>query len=58
MASLQVGAERMRREKTDEPFGEGSLHSQTARWVAAELLPAAKWFNKGAAVEGVGLSFS
>ncbi|KAI8966509.1 EPT/RTPC-like protein [Daldinia sp. FL1419] len=48
---------KMRKDKTDEPFGYGSMHTTTARWVASELLPRAQWFNKGAVVDGVGLSF-
>ncbi|KAK7750027.1 hypothetical protein SLS62_008019 [Diatrype stigma] len=49
---------RMRRDrKTDEPFGEGSMHTRTARWVASELLPAVRWFNDGSVCEGAGLRF-
>lgn len=49
---------RVRRvKKTYEPFGEGSTHTRTARWVASELLPAVRWFNEGSVCEGVGLSF-
>lgn len=47
---------RMRREKTHEPFGHGSSHTQTARWVAAELLPLVEFYNKGDSVKGVGYS--
>jgi RNA 3'-terminal phosphate cyclase (ATP) len=46
--------ERMRLDRGDEPFGQGSLHAQTARWVASEMLPAAKFFNKGTVCAGVG----
>lgn len=49
---------RMRRDKkTYEPFGEGSMHTRTARWVASELLPGVRWFDGGRVCEGVGLSF-
>ena len=57
MNKLSIGEERMRRERRLEPFGLGSLHAQTARWVASELLPAAEFYNGGALVKGVGLSF-
>lgn len=40
--------------RTNEPFGPGSLHAQTARWVVAQLLPGVEWFDKGAMCEGVG----
>ncbi|KAF3807342.1 RNA 3'-terminal phosphate cyclase [Colletotrichum gloeosporioides] len=50
--------ERMRRDRTEKPFGQGSMHSQTARWVASEILPGLKWYNKGEICEGVGTSFS
>ncbi|KAH8880145.1 EPT/RTPC-like protein [Thozetella sp. PMI_491] len=41
--------------KTSEPWGEGSTHTTTARWVAAELLPGVKWYNKGSVCEGAGV---
>ncbi|KAI1765729.1 EPT/RTPC-like protein [Hypoxylon sp. FL1150] len=49
---------RMRKDKTDDPFGEGSTHTTTARWVASELLPTAQWFNKGSICDGAGVSFT
>lgn len=57
LGSLQIKEERMRKDKTYDPFGMGSLHTTTARWVAAELLPQANWYNKGAICEGAGVSF-
>ncbi|KAF0324569.1 RNA 3 -terminal phosphate cyclase [Colletotrichum asianum] len=57
VAELDLG-ERMRRDRTEKPFGQGSMHSQTARWVASEILPGLKWYNKGEICEGVGTSFS
>jgi RNA 3'-terminal phosphate cyclase (ATP) len=45
----------MRRDKAQEPFGFGSLHATTARWVTAELLPKVQWFNRGTICEGVGM---
>jgi len=47
---------RMRKDKTDKPFGFGSMHTATARWVASELIPTVKWFNNGTACEGAGVS--
>ncbi|KAH6630493.1 hypothetical protein B0J18DRAFT_463346 [Chaetomium sp. MPI-SDFR-AT-0129] len=41
--------------KTDRPFGEGSTHTTTARWVTAQLLPGVKWYNKGLLCEGTGV---
>ncbi|KAK3693620.1 RNA 3'-terminal phosphate cyclase-domain-containing protein [Podospora appendiculata] len=46
---------RMRRDKAGEPFGEGSTHTATARWVTTELLPDVAWYNKGLVCEGVGI---
>ncbi|KAK8132563.1 RNA 3'-terminal phosphate cyclase-like protein [Apiospora kogelbergensis] len=48
---------RMRNDKTAEPFGDGSMHTKTARWVASEILPGVKWFNRGSVCEGAGISF-
>ncbi|KAI0837886.1 EPT/RTPC-like protein [Hypoxylon sp. FL0890] len=48
---------RMRRDKTHEPFGEGSTHTTTARWVVSELLPTVQWFNKGTICDGAAVSF-
>jgi RNA 3'-terminal phosphate cyclase (ATP) len=39
-------------DRTDEPFGDGSTHTTTARWVACQLLPQAKWKDKGRVCEG------
>ncbi|KAL2884240.1 hypothetical protein SGCOL_000179 [Colletotrichum sp. CLE4] len=54
----QLDLERMRKDKTDKPFGYGSLHAQTARWVASGILPTVEWYNKGTVCKGVGTSFS
>jgi RNA 3'-terminal phosphate cyclase (ATP) len=56
MGNLDIGDDRMRKEKTHEPFGYGSLHSQTARWVASEMLPSVEFYNKGDMVKGAGIS--
>lgn len=46
---------RMRRDKAHEPFGEGSMHTRTARWVTAELLRGVEWYNNGRECKGVGM---
>ncbi|KAI9731845.1 MAG: hypothetical protein M1818_007710 [Claussenomyces sp. TS43310] len=43
-----------RLERTEIPFGIGSLHTMTARWVVSQMLPGMKWFNKGTICEGIG----
>ncbi|KAK4153111.1 RNA 3'-terminal phosphate cyclase domain-containing protein [Chaetomidium leptoderma] len=55
MGKLDIDGEGLRKEKTDKPFGEGSTHTTTARWVTAELLPRVKWYHKGNICEGVGM---
>ncbi|KAK8061412.1 hypothetical protein PG994_007778 [Apiospora phragmitis] len=59
LRDLDLEAEkRLKRDKTTaEPFGDGSMHTKTARWVTSELLPGVKWFNRGSVCEGAGLSF-
>ncbi|TDZ74857.1 RNA 3'-terminal phosphate cyclase [Colletotrichum trifolii] len=57
VAKLELG-ERMRRDRTDKPIGDGSMHSQTAKWVASQILPGVEWYNKGAICQGAGTSFS
>lgn len=47
-----------RKEKTVDPFGQGSEHTRTARWVASQLLPTARFYTKGAIVKGAGFSIS
>ncbi|KAL2158347.1 hypothetical protein VTH06DRAFT_4395 [Thermothelomyces fergusii] len=54
MARLAIDG-RMRKDKTDEPFGEGSGHTTTARWVVSQLLPAVEWYNKGLLCQGIGM---
>jgi RNA 3'-terminal phosphate cyclase (ATP) len=41
-------------DRTDEPFGNGSLHTRSAKWVVSQLLPQVKWLNKGRVCDGVG----
>ncbi|KAI0195735.1 RNA 3'-terminal phosphate cyclase-domain-containing protein [Xylaria flabelliformis] len=45
-----------KKDKTHRPFGFGSTHATTARWVASELLPTVQWFNNGTICEGAGIS--
>lgn len=56
MGDLSIGNGRLRKEKSHEPFGYGSLHTQTARWVVSELLPQVEFYNKGDIAKGVGMS--
>ncbi|KAI0149537.1 RNA 3'-terminal phosphate cyclase [Xylariaceae sp. FL1272] len=56
LADLQI-ERKLQKDKTDGPIGNGSTHTTTARWVASELLPELKWFNKGSICDGVGISF-
>jgi RNA 3'-terminal phosphate cyclase (ATP) len=43
--------------RTEEPFGNGSLHTRSAKWVVSQLLPQVKWFDKGRICQGVGWTF-
>jgi RNA 3'-terminal phosphate cyclase (ATP) len=45
-------------DRMDEPFGDGSTHTTTARWVASQLLPQVKWRDKGRVCEGAGWTAS
>lgn len=49
-----ANSSRERVERTDEPFGDGSTHTTTARWVTSQLLPSLKWIDKGRVCEGAG----
>ena len=40
-------------DRTDEPFGDGSTHTTTARWVTSQILPRLKWIDNGRVCEGV-----
>jgi RNA 3'-terminal phosphate cyclase (ATP) len=53
-----VSSERERVDQTDEPFGDGSTHTRTARWVASQLLPQVKWNDRGRICEGAGWKVS
>jgi RNA 3'-terminal phosphate cyclase (ATP) len=49
-----VASDSQRVDRTDEPFGDGSTHTTTARWVTSQLLPHTKWIDNGRICEGVG----
>ncbi|KAF4613382.1 hypothetical protein G7Y89_g15507 [Cudoniella acicularis] len=49
-----ANSKRGRVERTDEPFGDGSTHTSTVRWVTSQLLPHLKWIDRGRICEGVG----
>ncbi|KAM7209732.1 RNA 3'-terminal phosphate cyclase [Naviculisporaceae sp. PSN 640] len=53
--TLPVELRKDNRKKTQGPFGEGSLHTTTARWVTTELLPGVTWYNNGGVCQGVGM---
>jgi len=46
----------LRRDNAGQPFGQGSDHTTTARWVASMLLPQLNFFNKGLVCQGIGIS--
>ncbi|KAJ0164839.1 RNA 3'-terminal phosphate cyclase [Colletotrichum tanaceti] len=56
VAQLGSGG-RIRRDRPDRPFGHGSLHAQTARWVTSAILPSVEWYNKGTVCKGSGTKF-
>lgn len=56
--SLGVSERSMKRDKTHGPFGHGSKHARTIRWVISELLPRAEFYSQGDSVRGVGFSIS
>ncbi|KAI0385147.1 EPT/RTPC-like protein [Hypomontagnella monticulosa] len=47
----------LRKDETRAPFGQGSTHTTTARWVASQLLPSVQWFNNGTICEGANVTF-
>lgn len=50
-----VGGGELREDDASEPFGHGSRHAQTVRWLAAKMLPGVRFFNGGDVVEGAGI---
>lgn len=53
-SSETLSSNRERVDRTGTPFGHGSLHTTTARWVASQLLPATKWIDEGRVCTGAG----
>jgi RNA 3'-terminal phosphate cyclase (ATP) len=53
-SSEALSSERNQVDRTDEPFGDGSQHTTTARWVTSQLLPHTKWIDKGRICKGAG----
>lgn len=49
-----LSSDRERVDQTEEPFGHGSLHTITARWVASQLLPTTRWVDEGRICTGAG----
>ncbi|KAI1821423.1 RNA 3'-terminal phosphate cyclase [Xylaria intraflava] len=47
---------RIRKDETHGPFGFGSTHTTTARWITAKLMPTIQWFNNGTISEGAGFT--
>lgn len=58
----ELGLEELRIEDPtngqDGPFGHGSDHARTARWVCRRLLPQCRFLQHGDVVDGVGFSVS
>lgn len=54
MAKLAMDG-KMPKQRVAKPFGEGSTHTCTARWVVSQLLPDIAWYGNGRVCEGVGL---
>jgi RNA 3'-terminal phosphate cyclase (ATP) len=57
-SSEAMFSDRERVDRTDEPFGDGSSHATTARWVTSQLMPHAKWIDNGRICEGVAFKAS
>ncbi|CAI4211071.1 unnamed protein product [Parascedosporium putredinis] len=55
--NLDIGAEASEA-ITSEPFGHGTLHSKTARWISQYLLPDARFHQMGDVVDGAGIRFA
>lgn len=54
--SIEVlSSDQERVDRTEQPFGHGSLHTTTARWVASQLLPTIRWVDGGRICTGAGL---
>jgi len=53
-AAVDLAARPMSVEDTSVPFGDGSMHTKTARWVVSQMLPEVRWYDDGRICEGVG----
>lgn len=58
VGSLSLSDQSAKRDKPHEPFGHGSEHARTVRWVASELLSRVEFYNQGDLVRGVGFCIS
>lgn len=54
LETLQIGGGAV---DTRGPFGHGSMHTKTVRWIAAQLLPGARFLESGDVLEGAGVKF-
>ncbi|RDW66862.1 RNA 3'-terminal phosphate cyclase [Coleophoma crateriformis] len=50
--SETLASDKERLDRTDEPFGDGSTHTTTARWATSQVLPKARWIDQGRICEG------
>lgn len=55
LGALEVGSGAA--ETHDAPFGPGSLHTKTVRWIAVKLLPGVRFLKNGDVVEGARVKF-
>jgi RNA 3'-terminal phosphate cyclase (ATP) len=53
-----ISSDKNRYDRTDAPFGDGSTHTTTARWVVSQLLPQVKWRGNGRVCEGAAWTVS
>lgn len=58
LGALRIGNDAEGSMDMGQPFGHGSMHTRTARWVAARLLPGVQFFKGGDIVEGAGVKFA
>ncbi|EPE07531.1 rna 3 -terminal phosphate cyclase [Ophiostoma piceae UAMH 11346] len=54
VAKLKLDTDTSTADDMTAPFGEGSLHAATARWVTAELLSGVRWSSNGTVCQGAG----
>jgi RNA 3'-terminal phosphate cyclase (ATP) len=51
-SSGNMALNKNRVDQTDEPFGDGSTHTTTARWVVSQLLTQTTWIDEGRVCKG------